>query len=215
MIDPLGMLWYWDIAAIKPVSVTQPKPIVLHSNDTVIGYLLISVFIYYFAIFKPFSYKGQILTLVAKFFVLVVYTPLLFLCGAYVDAGIIVSVLITRFCYVAFYTFKYKSFNFILFNETQLCFSFGKACHVSTLYRRFMVFTGGHQYIDFGYHFLPFIDTDTLSVCVRGKDEYDLNFSRQIELCDGPYLYLFTIEPVVSICNIIATTQLNENVIEL
>lgn len=215
MIDPLGMLWYWDIASMKHFPTTQPKPIVLHSNNTAIGYLLVSVFIYYFAIFKPFSYRGQILALIAKFFVLIVYTPLLVFCGAYVDAFIIAIVLVARFCHVAFYTFKCKSIYFILFNETQLCFSFGKACHVSTLYRRFMVFTGGHQYIDFGYHFLPFIDTDTLSVCVRGKDEYDLNFSRQIELCDGSYLYLFTTEPVVSVCNIIATTQLNENVIDL
>ncbi|UBB42448.1 ORF3 protein [Jingmen Miniopterus schreibersii alphacoronavirus 1] len=215
MIDPIGMLWYWDVASMKHITVTTPKPVVLHSNNTVIGYLLVSVFVYYFAIFKPYSYRGQILTLLAKFCVLTLYVPLLILCGAYIDAGIITLVLVTRFLYVAFYTFKYKSIYFILFNETQLCFSFGKACHVSTLYRRFMVFTGGHQYIDFGYNFLPFIDTDTLSVCVRGRDEYDLNFSRQIELCDGSYLYLFTLEPVVSICNILATTQLNDNVIEL
>nr|WCC62273.1 ORF3 protein [Bat Coronavirus MsGX16] len=219
MSDPLGVLWYWDFAketerVIKAVP-TAIAPIVVHSNNSVVGYLLTSVFIYFFAVYKASTYRRQIACLLGKFFLLFIYVPLLVYCGAYVDAVIITFVLTVRLSYVLFFSLKYKTVDFLLFNESLLCFSFGKASSVCTVFKHFMVFTGGHHYIDFGYNFVPFVDTSNLEVCVRGRDEFDLQFSRQIELCDGSYLYLFTSQPVVSIFNIVTTTQLDETVIEL
>nr|WCC63884.1 ORF3 protein [Bat Coronavirus McGD16] len=219
MMDPLGFLWYWDFVpnTVAPkVAVPQSlQPIIVHSNNSVIGFLLISVFIYFFAVYRAHTYRTQLVCLLCKFMLLVVYVPLLVYCQAYIDACIIALVLVIRLCYLLYYSLKYKTVDFLLFNDSVLCFSFGKACFVNNKLRHFMVFTGGHHYMDLGYNFVPFVDTSTLDVCIRGSLEYDLLFSRQIELCDGSYLYLFTSQPVVSVCNIVTTTQLDETVIEL
>nr|WCC62149.1 ORF3 protein [Bat Coronavirus MaJX20] len=219
MNDYLGLLWYWDLAkqahtAVKAVP-EAIAPIVIHSNNSVIGYLLTSIFIYFFAVYKADSYRRQIACLIGKFLLLILYVPLLVYCGAYVDAVIIASILALRIGYVLYFSLKYKTVDFLLFNDSRLCFSFGKASYVNTVFKHFMVFTGGHHYIDFGYNFVPFVDTSNLLVCIRGREELDLEFSRQIELCDGSYLYLFTSQPIVSIFNIVATTQLDETVIDL
>lgn len=203
--DPIGAFWYWDVLAMKRVP--DIETIVLHSNNNVIGYLCISIFIYYFAVFKASKYWSQIATLVAKLLLLGLYVPLLIYCGAYVDASIIAFVLVARFAYLICFSIEYKNVQFLLFNNSELCFLFGKATPYSPVFNKFVVFTGGHHFVNFGYHFVPFIDTNNLCVSVRGGTQLDLHFSRQIELCDGSYLYLFTTEPIVSVCSIVVSTN--------
>uniref|UniRef100_A0AB38ZDR6 ORF3a protein n=1 Tax=Triaenops bat coronavirus TaxID=2913388 RepID=A0AB38ZDR6_9NIDO len=188
------------------------KPVTTVS--TITAYLLVSLFVVYFALFKPRTVRGRVVCFASKLLVLFVYVPLLFYLGVYLDGAIICLALLSRLLHVGYYAYLYKNFSFVLFNATQLCFVMGKCWYFEqTRYGKdFVAIYGGDHYVIFGGQTLAFASSSELYVAIRGSSEKDLQLMRKVELYNGDAIYVFAEEPVVGIVNHSCELQLYEDV---
>ncbi|QGX41946.1 ORF3 [Alphacoronavirus sp.] len=175
----------------------QLEPVEQVSNFT--GFMLTSVFIYFFALFKCATRTSNLYFLVLRLCVLFLYVPLLYYCGAYLDASIIGCTLLVRFAIVSYYAWRYRNLSFVIFNATTLCFLNGKASQFSE--KPFSVLEGGDHYIKLGNSIVPFVSNTQLYLAVRGRSEFDLQLLRSVELLDGNFLYIFSNFKIVGVTN--------------
>nr|WJJ08862.1 hypothetical protein [Bat coronavirus] len=186
---------------------------ILHFNLGV-DYLLSSIFIYYFAVFTSNSFKTNVACFICRLLVLFIYAPLLFYVGDYIDGAIVASILICRLVYTAFYSIKYRSVYFLLFNSVTLVWFFGKCWFLPS--GEYTCLRGGDSYLKFGPHFVPFISDKDVYLAVRGKLQSDVHLVRRVELINGDFLYIFGSQPVVCVTTIrdFYSSQLSENGVE-
>nr|WCC62341.1 ORF3 protein [Bat Coronavirus MaJX20] len=181
------------------ISHFEEQVIPLRQASHITGFLLTSAFVYFFALFKASSYKRNLYLLVARLASLLFYVPILVVCGAYLDAFIVGSVILARLVFVCFYAWQYRNYLFIIYNTTTLMFLHGHAMYFNG--KSFVVLEGGDHYIQFGSDFVPFVSRDTVYLAVRGRQEYDIQLLRTVELLDGKYLYVFSRCEIVGITN--------------
>ncbi|AZF86131.1 ORF3 protein [Alphacoronavirus Bat-CoV/P.kuhlii/Italy/206679-3/2010] len=191
-----------------------PHAVPIYHFNLGVDYLLSSVFVYYFAVFRGNSFKVNIACFIARLVVLLGYAPLLLYTGAYLDGAIIASILIVRLCYTAFYSIKFRSVYFLVLNSPTLAWIFGKCWYYN--FEDYTCYRGGDSYIKFGPHFVPFINDNGVYLAVRGRFQKDVHLVRRIELINTDSLYIFASEPVVGITNIkaIYSSQQHEHVVE-
>ncbi|AGT21334.1 non-structural protein 3 [Bat coronavirus CDPHE15/USA/2006] len=163
------------------------------------GFFFTSVFVIYFTLFKASTFRRNLLLLLARFLVVVVYCPLLFYFGCHLDGSFILLTIFARLLYVCYYAWRYKSIQFVVLNTTTLAFVNGKCTYYAN--EPFFTFEGGDHYIKLGEYYVPFVDRNSLYVALRGKFEEDVYLSRSIELFNGHFLYVFTRQQVVGIVN--------------
>ncbi|QHA24704.1 nonstructural protein NS3 [Rhinolophus affinis bat coronavirus HKU2-related] len=173
------------------------------SGANLLGYMLTSMFIWYFSLYRPASSRGRVAVFVAKLLVLVAYVPIVIYCGGLVDGCIMIVAISGRFLYVGYYAICYRSFAFILHNVTTLCYLNGVTCPYScvTKFADYVAFYGGHHYISIGAAIVDFVHRDSLYVAIRGRKEMNLYLSKALELSDGAFIYLFTNAPIVGVYN--------------
>nr|WCC62407.1 ORF3 protein [Bat Coronavirus MrGD19] len=171
----------------------------LKQASNVTGFLLTSLFVYFFALFKASTFRRNLLLLFARVATLLFYVPILCYCGAYLDAAIVASAMIGRFCYVSYYAWRYKNRSFILLNSTTLMFINGFATYSDG--KPFVVLEGGDHYIQIQNKFVPFVSRDTVYVAIRGRQEHDIHLLRTVELLNGRYIYIFSECQVVGVVN--------------
>ncbi|QGX41952.1 ORF3 [alphacoronavirus sp. WA3607] len=182
--------------------------------SSVLGFLLTSIFVVYFALYTALTFKGNCCCLVARVLTLVFYAPLLFFCGAYIDGTIVCVTLVVRFCYTGYFAYRYKTPLFIILNTSLLAFINGKGWYYDR--QPFMVLSGGEHFVNFGIHIVPFVVSKDLYVAIRGLHDEDLCLVRCVELINGSFFYIFARDPVVGVVNMNFTEiQLYEDVASL
>ncbi|AIA62235.1 hypothetical protein ORF3 [BtMf-AlphaCoV/HeN2013] len=175
------------------------------------GYLLTSLFVLYFALFKASTIRGNYACFIARILLILVYCPLIAYCGAYLDSCIILTALLVRFFWTGYYACRYRTFLFVILNDTTLAFVNGKAWYYSS--QPYMVLPGGEHCVQLGPHFIPFVGAKELYVAVRGMNDENLELVRCVELINGSFFYIFAREPVVGVVNMKFTEiQLYEDV---
>ncbi|URD31231.1 NS3 protein [Triaenops bat coronavirus] len=177
-------------------------------------YLLMSLFVVYFALFKPRSPRSRVLVLAAKVLIVFVYVPILLWFGAYVDAVLIAVTILARLLYTGYYAYVYKNWAFVTFNTHVLCFVVGKPWFYEKSHYglEFLAISGGDHYVAYGGHTVAFASDNELYVAIRGSVEKDLKLMRKIEMYNGNALFVFAEEPVVGIVNTSCDIQLYEDV---
>nr|QID98952.1 NS3 [Swine acute diarrhea syndrome coronavirus]QID98961.1 NS3 [Swine acute diarrhea syndrome coronavirus]QID98970.1 NS3 [Swine acute diarrhea syndrome coronavirus]QID98977.1 NS3 [Swine acute diarrhea syndrome coronavirus] len=180
------------------------------NGANMLGYMLTSMFVWYFALYKPSTRRGRIAMFVSKLLVIFAYVPIIAYCGGVVDSCIILVAVVSRLLYTSYYAFCYRSFAFVLFNAPTLCFINGTVCLYSRITKvaDYIALYGGHHYVTIETTAVEFAHKDSLYVAIRGKKELNLYLSKAMELSDGAYIYLFTNTPFVGIYN--ANFQLQE-----
>nr|WCC62819.1 ORF3 protein [Bat Coronavirus RpGX16] len=186
----------------------QVQPAINGAN--MLGYLLTSMFVWYFALYKPSSKRGRMAMFVAKLLVIFAYVPIILYCGGIVDGCIILAAVVSRLLYTGYFAFCYRNLAFVLFNATTLCFVNGAVCLYSRITKvaDYMALYGGHHYVTIETTAVEFVHKDSLYVAIRGKKELNLYLAKAMELSDGAYIYLFTNTSFVGIYN--ANFQLQE-----
>nr|UNA01399.1 orf3 [Civet coronavirus HKU8] len=175
------------------------------------GYLLTSLFVFYFALFKAATVKGNYACLVARILLILVYCPFIAYCGAYLDSCIIFVALLARFCWTGYYSVRYRTLLFLILNDTTLAFINGKAWYHA--HGPYLVLPGGEHHVQFGPHLIPFVYSKNFFVAVRGVNDENLELVRRVELNDGSLFHIFAREPVVGVVNMNFTEiQLYEDV---
>uniref|UniRef100_A0AB38ZDR0 ORF3a protein n=1 Tax=Otomops bat coronavirus TaxID=3119329 RepID=A0AB38ZDR0_9NIDO len=184
----------------------------LSCSTPVVGLLLTSVFVVYFALFKATTFKGNCLCFACRLLLLLLYVPLLFFCGAYIDGCIVFCTIFCRLLYTGYFAYRYKSMLFLLLNAPVLAFVEGKGWYYD--YNPFVVLSGGEHFVNFGIHMVPFASGKDLYVAIRGRRDEDLYLMRCVELINGSFFYIFASEPVVGVVNLRFTEiQLYEDVV--
>nr|ANA96049.1 3a protein [Bat coronavirus] len=136
----LGLFQYtWDRAVdditeaanltVDAVQHLEASVVPLRQASNLAGFLLTSCFIYYFALFKASNLRRNAILLAARVLLLLIYTPVLFYCGAILDGIIVAGVLIARLALVSFYAWRYSNVLFIILNSTTLAFLHGHATY--------------------------------------------------------------------------------------
>lgn len=164
------------------------------------NFLLTSIYVIYFALYKADSIKINCLMLILRVLTLVCYVPLLLYFGAYLDAIIIWLVLAGRIAYTSYWAVKYKNIAFIFLNTDNLAFICGKYWYYED--KPYIVLPGGEHFVTFGPHFVTFVVAADVYVALRGKIEMDVPLTRCVELLNGAFIYVFTKEACVGIFNI-------------
>nr|AKO90056.1 hypothetical protein [Porcine epidemic diarrhea virus]QCQ19979.1 ORF3 protein [Porcine epidemic diarrhea virus] len=206
----LGLFQYTIDTVVKDVSKSanlssdavqelELNVVPIRQASNVTGFLFTSVFIYFFALFKASSLRRNYVMLAARFAVIFLYCPLLYYCGAFLDATIICCTLIGRLFLVCFYSWRYKNALFIIFNTTTLSFLNGKAAYYDG--KSIVILEGGDHYITFGNSFVAFVSSINLYLAIRGRQAADLHLLRTVELLDGKKLYVFSQHHIVGITN--------------
>nr|WAB00012.1 ORF3 protein [Bat coronavirus]WDE20351.1 hypothetical protein [Alphacoronavirus sp.] len=175
----------------------QVIPIRQASNIT--GFLLTSVFVYFFALFRASTLRRNCYLLIARVAALLCYVPLLVYCGAYIDAVVIGTAILGRLLFVSYYSWRYGTYKFLVFNTTTLMFLNGYATYFNG--KSFVVLEGGDHYIHFGSDFVPFVSKAGVYLAIRGRNEFDIQLLRTVELFDGKHLYVFSRCEIVGITN--------------
>lgn len=191
--------------------VVQQQLTPVEHASTLVGFLLTSVFVIYFALFKATTFKGNCTCFIARIALIVFYCPLLFFCGAYVDCAVIFFSLLIRFAITGYYAYRYKTCLFVILNATTLAFIEGKGWYYH--HEPFIVLSGGEHFVNFGIHMIPFVVSKDLYIAIRGARDEDLCLVRCVELISGAFFYIFAREPVVGVVNMNFTEiQLYEDV---
>nr|ADX59489.1 ORF3 protein [Miniopterus bat coronavirus/Kenya/KY33/2006] len=183
----------------EQASVVNTELAPVHHATSALGYLLTSVFVVYFAIYKASTLRGNVMCLLARVVLIFVYSPLLLYCGSFVDGSFIAGVLIARFCQTCYYAYRYKNLAFVIYNTTVLAFINGKPWYYHQ--QPWLVLSGGDHYVTLGVHIIPFVSNNELYVAVRGSTDENLDLVRCVELIDGSFFYIFCKEPVVGVVN--------------
>lgn len=188
------------ISAIKPAQ----------HGYSVASFFLTSAFVVYFALFKGSSKKLNYCMLFARALTLIVYVPLLCWFEAYVDAAVVFLTITARFLYTGYWSFRYKTHAFIVLNTDKLAFVCGKYWYYED--QPYIVMVGGEQYVQFGYHMVPFVVANDLYVALRGIKDDDVPLVRRVELINGTFIYIFAQEPAVGVVNMrFSSPQLHED----
>lgn len=167
-----------------------------------LAYTLMSLFVVYFAFFKARSNRGRVALIVFKILILFVYVPLLYWSQAYIDATLIAVILLGRFFHTAWYCWLYKTWDFIVFNVTTLCYVQGKCWFLENkALKPFVCFYGGDQFLYIGDRVVSYVSTNDLYVALRGRIDRDLSLSRKVDLYNGECVYFFFEHPAVGIVN--------------
>nr|WCC61940.1 ORF3 protein [Bat Coronavirus RaYN20] len=178
------------------------------------SFLLTSVFVIYFALYRAKSFRINCLMLVLRVLTLMCYIPTLLYFGSYIDAGVIWVVVVSRLAYTIYWAVKYRSFSFVLLNSDKLAFICGKYWYYED--KPYIVLMGGEHFINFGPHFVTFVLPSDVYVALRGYIENDVPLVRRVELINGAFIYVFAQEACVGVYNICCDVQLceedNENV---
>nr|WCC62389.1 ORF3 protein [Bat Coronavirus MrGD17] len=177
----------------------EEQVVPLRQASHITGFLLTSAFVYFFALFKSSTYRHNVYLLLARILCLLLYVPVLCVCGAYLDAFIVGSAIFGRLLFVSFYAWRYRNYLFIIFNTTTLMFLSGYAMYFNG--KSFVVLEGGDHYIHFGSDFVPFVSRVTVYLAIRGRQDFDIQLLRTVELLDGKYLYVFSRCEIVGITN--------------
>lgn len=177
----------------------EEQVVPLRQASNITGFLLTSVFVYFFALFQATTLRRNLILLAARIFALFFYTPILVVCGAYLDAVIIGVAIVGRLLLVCYYAWRYRTFKFVILNTTSLMFLNGHANYFNG--KSFVVLEGGDHYIHFGSEFVPFVSRDTVYLAIRGQNEFDVQLLRTVELFDGKFLYIFSRCEIVGITN--------------
>nr|WCC62497.1 ORF3 protein [Bat Coronavirus SkHI19]WCC62509.1 ORF3 protein [Bat Coronavirus SkHI19]WCC62521.1 ORF3 protein [Bat Coronavirus SkGD17]WCC62545.1 ORF3 protein [Bat Coronavirus SkGD18] len=191
---------------VEQANLSEQEALLLEENivplrqaSHVTGFLLTSVFVYFFALFKASSYKRNVLLFIARVCALICYAPILIVCGAYLDAVIVILTLTFRLLYLIYYAWRYKTFKFIIYNSSTLMFLHGHANYYNG--RPYVMLEGGSHYVTFGTNIVPFVSRTNLYLAIRGRNEIDIQLLRTVELLDGNYLYIFSSCQVVGVTN--------------
>lgn len=206
----LGLFQYTITSAVENVvhnanlsdeaaNTLRDNVIPLRQASNITGFMLTSVFVYFFALFKASSFRRNLLLCLARFVALAFYVPILAYCGAYLDATIVASAIVCRTLYVSYYAWRYKTLSFLILNSTSLMFVNGTATYYDG--RPFVVLEGGDHYIQILNKFVPFVSKDAMYVAIRGRQEQDIQLLRTVELLDGKYIYIFSRCQVVGVTN--------------
>ncbi|QDE55566.1 hypothetical protein QKQ02_gp3 [Bat alphacoronavirus] len=171
----------------------------LRQASNITGFMLTSIFVYFFALFHASKLKHNYILLLARLVALLCYVPILAVCGAYLDAFIVGTAIVGRLAFVSYYAWRYCTIKFIVYNTTTLMFLHGHANYTDG--KSFVVLEGGDHYIQFGNDFVPFVDRDTVYLAIRGRREFDIQLLRTVELFDGKYLYIFSRCEIVGVTN--------------
>nr|QER90705.1 hypothetical protein [Bat alphacoronavirus] len=177
----------------------EEQVVPLRQASHITGFLLTSVFVYFFALFHASTLRRNYLLLFARLAALLFYVPILVVCGAYIDAVVISTAIAGRLLFVSYYAWRYSTHLFIVFNTTTLMFLDGRATYFNG--NSFVVLEGGDHYIRFGSDFVPFVSRDTVYLAIRGRSEHDIQLLRTVELFDGKNLYIFSRCEIVGITN--------------
>lgn len=187
----------------------EEQVIPLRQASHVTGFLLTSVFVYFFALFKASTYRRNIYLLFSRIAALLFYVPILVVCSAYLDAVIVGTAIFGRLLFVCYYSWRYRNSSFIILNTTTLMFLNGHATYFNG--NSFVVLEGGDHFIQFGSDFVPFVSRDTVYLAIRGRKEFDIQLLRTVELIDGKYLHVFSRCEIVGITNsVFEQIQLDE-----
>nr|ALK28788.1 orf4 [229E-related bat coronavirus] len=168
----------------------------------ILAYTLMSLFAVYFALFKAKSRCGRVAILVSKLLTLFAYVPILYWSEAYLDASLLTVIILGRLLHTAWYAWLYRTWDFIAFNVTTLCYVHGKCWYVETKSMKpFVCFYGGDQFLYVGDKLVSYVSTNDLYVALRGRIEKDLSLSRKVDLFNGECIYVFCEQPAVGIVN--------------
>nr|WCC62563.1 ORF3 protein [Bat Coronavirus SkGD18] len=206
----LGLFQYTIDTAVEHTvehaNLSQEEALMLEENIVplrqathVTGFLLTSVFVYFFALFKASSYKRNLLLFLARLLALLIYAPILIFCGAYLDAFIVVATLTSRLLFLIYYSWRYKTYKFLIYNSSTLMFLHGHANYYNG--RPYVMLEGGSHYVTLGTDIVPFVSRNNLYLAIRGSAESDIQLLRTVELLDGNYLYIFSSCQVVGVTN--------------
>lgn len=177
------------LEAIKPVQ----------HGISAASFLLTSVFVIYFALYKGSTMRTNYVMLFLRLLSLIVYVPLLLYCEAYIDAIVVFFTLSARFIYTGYWSFRYRSNAFIVLNTDKLAYVCGKYWYYDD--QPYIVMVGGEHYVTFGANMVPFAVANDLYVALRGVKDDDLPLIRRVELINGAFIYIFALEPCVSVVN--------------
>nr|WCC61765.1 ORF3 protein [Bat Coronavirus MsGX16]WCC61771.1 ORF3 protein [Bat Coronavirus MsGX17] len=177
----------------------EEQMVPLRQASHITGFLLTSAFVYFFALFKASSFRCNVYLLLARVLCLLFYVPILCVCGAYLDAFIVGTAIFGRLLFVSFYAWRYCTIKFIVYNTTTLMFLHGHANYTDG--KSFVVLEGGDHYIQFGNDFVPFVSRESVYLAIRGRQDFDIQLLRTVELLDGKYLYVFSRCEIVGITN--------------
>ncbi|QCX35161.1 nonstructural protein 3 [Tylonycteris bat coronavirus HKU33] len=161
-----------------------------------INYIFLSLFVYYFAAFRCSSFRLNVLCFVCRLVVLFVYAPLLLYTGAYVDAATTALLVFSRLIYTSAYALRYRSFYYILLNDTTLMWLLGKCWYLCRV-DAYVCLRGGDTYVRLGPHFIPFVDPESLLLSFRGKLNVTASLIRRVNLINGDLFYIFDTRPCI------------------
>nr|WCC62671.1 ORF3 protein [Bat Coronavirus SkGX17] len=193
-------------STIEQVNLSHQEALALEENiiplrqaSHVTGFLLTSVFVYFFALFKATTLRRNLLLLCARICAILFYAPILIVCGAYLDAIIVILTLTARLIYLGYFSWRYKTAKFLIYNSSTLMFLHGHANYHNG--RPYVMLEGGNHYVTLGTDIVPFVSRNNLYLAIRGSVESDIQLLRTVELLDGNYLYIFSSCQVVGVTN--------------
>lgn len=183
------------VQALPTQDVLQP----IHHALSVSNFLLTSVYVVYFALYKANSFRSNIIMLCLRCLTLLVYVPILVYFQVFLDATIIFTVIAFRLIYVTYWSMRYKTNAFILLNTDRLAFVCGKPWYYED--KPYIVMPGGEHFITFGPDLVPFAIANDLYVALRGFKDDDVPLVRRVELINGAFIYIFAQESCVGVVN--------------
>ncbi|AKG92641.1 non-structural protein 3c [Ferret coronavirus] len=221
-----------DVTIISTDIVNSSKSVVASEQHFVVNskhyraipeFSIAVLFVLFLAMYRCTSFKQNVAILIFKIVAMCFIAPLLIMFGCYIDGVITIVVLLARFCYLSYFWFRFKRFEFVFYNVSTLMFVHGRAApylrsshntHYVTLY-------GGLNYMCVDDLALHFVNPMLVKLAIRGLVQLDLNVVRSIELLNGDFIYIFSPEPVVGVYNaafdreIVNEIDLKESIYEI
>lgn len=197
---------------IPPNEVEEILDVIKPARQTIsiASFLLSSIFVTWFALYKASCFRTNCALFALRICTLLLYTPILVFFNSYIDAVVVACSLLLRFAYLGYYSYKYKSFSFLVLNTSKIAFVNGKFWYY--VEAPYVVLYGGDHHVQFGEYMIPFADSNELYVALRGTIEDDVPLSRKVEMMNGAFIYIFACEPCVGIVNMsFKETQLDED----
>nr|ADD26775.1 non-structural protein 3c-like protein [Ferret systemic coronavirus MSU-S] len=208
----------------KPVASSEQRVVFNSKHDRTIPEFSIAIlFVLFLAMYRCTSFKLNVAILGFKIVAMCLISPLLIMFGFYIDGVVTMVVLLARFCYLSYFWFRFKRFEFVFYNVSTLMFVHGRAApylrsshntHYVTLY-------GGLNYLCVDDLALHFVNPMLVNLAIRGLVQLDLNVVRSIELLNGDFIYIFSPVPFVGVYNaafdheIVNEIHLKESVYEI
>nr|ADD26776.1 non-structural protein 3c-like protein [Ferret enteric coronavirus 1202] len=181
------------------------------------------LFVYFLAMYRCTGFKKNVAFTLFKIVAMCFISPLLISYGYYIDGVVTLAALLARFSYLSYFWFKFKRFEFLLYNVSTLMFVHGRAAPFSrsSNHTHYVTLYGGLNYMCVDDLALHFVNPMLVNLAIRGLVQLDLNVVRSIELLNGDFIYIFSPEPVVGVYNaafdheIVNEIDLKESVYEI